>query len=312
MINSKGYSGRFTPDVNRRLYDRACFWYRALFRTASGVFKLEGDVPDTLNETYFWHTLIRTGSIIMQNITSDTKGFPKGIYCLSGTHPGLDPYMFPVEANIVNAVLGERPGTNGVDAIWIRYNQYGEPATDIINQYAETLALLDLGMEVNVLNTFTDKVFKVDNDAQAQQVRAMYDQVSAGNPAVITKKSMKELPGYSELWSANTPYLVHDYIADEISVKSKFLSEFGVMSNQFEKAERLISSEVKTNLQELAINKAFYLNAINHDLDRCNALFGTNLHAVMALPDEDTMDFIDTCDDGEVDNNDTESEPTDA
>lgn len=291
MLDSE-YSGKFRARKDRQLYARACYWYKKLFRFACHVFVLE-NAPETINIDYVDHMLMIRGSLIAQKPT-ETKGFPQGLYILDGAHEGIDPYNFPVNAGIINHAVTAPREKIGEGVFWLRSNSDACPVIDIINEYAEQLAMLDVGASTNILNTFTARVFRVKNEAQAQKVRKMYDNITAGEPATIERNSLLDDTN-PETWCINndTNYLVHDYLDDQDRIISRFLAEFGVESQPVEKKERNITPEFKVKLRELSIARAYWLDARNSDLEKINAYFGTNMRYSIREPDIEEMKSLD-------------------
>ena len=165
---------------------------------------------------------------------------------------------------------------------------------DIINEYAEQLAMLDVGASTNIFNTYTTRVFRVKNEAQAQKVRKMYDNITAGEPATIERNSLLDDTN-PETWCINndTNYLVHDYLDDQDRILSRFLAEFGIESQPVEKKERNITPEFKVKLRELSIARAYWLDARNSDLEKINAYFGTDMRYSIREPDIEEMKSLD-------------------
>lgn len=305
MIESNHYCGKFRKK-DKQLYDRAVFWFRQLFRDVCSQFVLEG-APETVNQDYFFSKLALNGSLIMQSLP-ETKGFPAGVYALTGAHYGVDPYMWPTDTTIANGVLGNFSGKIGVDSAWIRFNKFAEPIIDTLNQYAERLASLDIAIQTNISNCYTARVFSPANDLQAQQIRKMYDDISAGQPAVICKKSVMQREDASTYVINNdTNYLVHDFIQDQIAARGEFFALFGIMSQPMEKGERLITGEVKSQMQQIEIGKNFFLGAMNEDLKKANKLFGTSMEVKIIEPPKEDIQMLDGNKGGDLDDTERES-----
>lgn len=307
------YSGKFRQRRDKQLYDRACFWYDELFKIACHCFVLDG-APDTVNVDYVNYMLMVNGSLIMQRPTNTGK-FPDGVYILNGVREGIDPYGFPVRVGIVNHAVKSPIGENGLNAFWIRSNSDARPAISIINEYAEQLAMLDVGISTNIFNTYTSRVFRVRNQAQAQQVRKMYDSITSGEPAVIQRNGILDETD-QQTWIINneTKYYVHDYLDDQDRIIARFMAEFGIESQPVEKKERNITPEFKVKLRELSVKRAYWLDARNRDLERANKYFNTNMTFKIREIDDSELKMLDyhgTSDEMGGTNIDTEYQPRD-
>lgn len=267
---------------------RATFWYYRLFEMIASLYKYEG-LPDTVNRDYLETVLLGTGSIVW---CKDKNG---KLRALRGAHYGFDCYNFPTNFEIANPVLGNIKGTFGVDGVWMRNNIYAKPIDSIVKEYALNIAQLDIDLKVNLDNIKLTKVFKVDNDAQAKQVRELYKKIISGEPAVVQAGS---LDFFSEenmnLFSSDVQYYGDKFLADRRTQINDFLTQFGINNISFEKKERLIETEVEKNNQEIEINKQYWLRPRKDALKEINRIFGTNITVDIyeGEKEEEVVDYV--------------------
>ena len=257
------------------------FWFNRLWNLAISVFKIDGKefygIGATMNDRFLLSKLFQFG---YAGIAKDLEGKLRGLNCVA---IGLDPYMYPKNLGFHNHALGDFDRTVNETCVFMPLNKYCEPIISMICKYAEQLANIDLTLDVNVQNIRTTKVFIANNDAEAQQIRGMMEDVENGLPATLIKSFLREsiigskgnsLPAYT--FSEN--YFADKMIQDIRSKISEFLNIFGVNSsgaNQV-KGERNLVSEVHSNDQEVSVNREFWIAPMQEAFDKCGELWGVD------------------------------------
>ena len=257
------------------------FWFNRLWEMAISAFKIDGDefygVNATMNDRFLLSKLFQFG---YAGIAKDTEGKLRGLNCVA---IGMDPYMFPKNLGFHNHALGDYDRTVNETCVFMPCNKYCEPIISKICKYAEQLANIDLTLDVNVQNIRTTKVFIANNDGEGQQIRRMMEDVENGLPATLIKSSLRDsiigskgnsLPAYT----FSEQYFADKMIQDVRSKIAEFLNMFGVDSsgaNQL-KGERNLVDEVHSNDQEVAVNRAFWIDPMQEAFDKCKELWGVN------------------------------------
>lgn len=148
---------------------------------------------------------------------------------------------------------------------------------DKIAYYADMMALTVEAAAVNIVNSKLAYVFAANNKASAETFNKMFDQINAGNPASVVDKSMFNDEG-DPLWQTFTQNLHENYIAPEQletlrAIERQFDTDFGIPNANTEKRERLISSEVMSNQQEVRTLGALWLDNLQTDLELVRDMF---------------------------------------
>lgn len=279
------YSGRFTPD-KALMYRRCTYWFRYLLRTAMSLWEYEG-LPDSVNRDAMVMSLLTKGYAVAQKVPTNKLLFwKKDIYIVDAAVSGVDPYGFPRWSQLNNPFLGAKKGVLHDDAVLIRANRLAEPATDIINQYAELLAQCDIGIVNNLTALNSTRIFKAENDKEAQAYRLMMDLASSGEPAVLLRNNILDDESNSFMMlNGNVQYLVHDYIKDMIALISQFLGNFGVEALPMEKGGNIITPEIKINMRYSEITKSYWIEPQTESFDEMNRIFGTQIKVKLREPD---------------------------
>ena len=249
---------------------KAWWWYRELFNLAISAFDWQG-LPSTINRDYLEWSLLTQGSAIW---LKDNDGNLRALY---GGAYEPDCYNFPRYAIVNNHALGALTGEFGVNAVWMRNNKLAEPITALIQEYASKLAKLDVNIQVNLQNAKSTKVFIAEDDPQAQQIRKLYDDVTAGMPAVIVNDGILSDPTRQIVFSSAVDYIVPQALKDQRTIINEYLAKLGINSLSVEKAERLVVSEAEANKQELEISGEYWLATRREAADEVNRIFGTNI-----------------------------------
>lgn len=153
---------------------------------------------------------------------------------------------------------------------------------DLINDYAEAMALTSQLFSVNTINSRLSYVFGANNKRAAESFKRAMDQLYAGDPMVVMDK---ELLGSSDSpgWQLLLPNVGQNYVAGEAlenlrRLECKFDNEIGVPANlATNKKERTISAEVEANDVETYGRAAAWLELLQAGCKRARDMFGVDL-----------------------------------
>ena len=107
-------------------------------------------------------------------------------------------------------------------------------------------------------------------------MKAMYDMISRGTPAVFVKGS--QINSDTILYN----HVKENFIAGDIQIlkrkiMSEFLTEIGVNNANTDKRERLTDNEVEANDSEIQLNAGYWLDNIREGLAVANKLYNLSL-----------------------------------
>jgi hypothetical protein len=238
-----------------------------------GMYEYEG-LPDSLPEEQIESRLIWVG----RNIVFEHK--KEGLVVVSGGLSGVDKYYLPVYAVYAQPALGSGNFRIGKDCV-VMYNsqidQY-EPVglRDIIRRYARMLADIDSSINIATVNSRAQKMNVVNTQQTAKTVNEAMDSLYRGEPYTINQNSILDMYKTLDWFDTNKSTIISDLLVTRERLIGDFLTEIGVKSD-FEKKERLITSEVSANDQLLTINVADMLKWRQKGVDQINKMFGTNI-----------------------------------
>ena len=250
------------------------FFSKYLLQTALSVFKWE--LPETWNRDYFLYVLYLWGFIGVVN----TDKF--GIICQAGAPYGYDIYYQPTHLVISNPLLkGAIQPRIGVDCEVFKLQPNWGNINDLVNFYADMMALCAESAGINLLNSHLANVFPAANKQQAESYKKLYDKVAGGEPATVIDKTLFKDDG-SISWDVfqqnlKENYITSDLLSDLVKIRNMFCTEIGIPNANTEKRERLVTDEVNANNIETQSRCELWLESLKKSAEKVNSMFGINV-----------------------------------
>ena len=273
--NKNLYNASISPStVHCRNTNLQFYFRRYLMQKAISVFKW--DIPDTWDKDYFLYTLYGYGYCAVIN----TEEF--GVIPQWGALGGYNVFYRPTYVIITNPLIKElKKPTIGVDCTIIKLQPDYGSITDLVNYYADMLALCAESVGINLVNSHVAHVFPAANKATAESYKKMFDKISSGEPAVVVDKNLFSDTG-EPTWTPFQANLQQEYIADNIlsdmrKIEAMFDTDVGIPNANTDKKERLVTDEVNANNVETATRCELWLENLKMACERTNAMFGINV-----------------------------------
>ena len=273
--NKNLYNAAISPStVHCRNTNLQFYFRRYLMQKAISVFKWE--IPETWDKDYFLYTLYGYGYCAVIN----TEEF--GVIPQWGALGGYNVFYRPTYVIITNPLIKElKKPTIGVDCTIIKLQPDYGSITDLVNYYADMLALCAESVGINLVNSHVAHVFPAANKATAESYKKMFDKISSGEPAVVVDKNLFSDTG-EPTWTPFQANLQQEYIADNIlsdmrKIEAMFDTDVGIPNANTDKKERLVTDEVNANNVETATRCELWLENLKMACERTNAMFGINV-----------------------------------
>ena len=250
------------------------FFRKYLLEKAFSVF--EWKLPETWSKNYFLYVLYCWGYIAV--INTDKFGvIPQGCG-LQGYNVMYDPTNAVISNPLLTGILTPTIGQQ-CEIIKLQPNYSG--IMDIVDFYADMLALSAATATTNLFNSKLAYVFAAQNKSAAESFKKMYDDLASGNPAVVVDKNLFNDDG-SPNWAIFNQNVAQTYIAGTIlddmrKWECRFDTEIGIPNSNTEKRERLITDEVQSNNIEVKSKAALWLETLQECVKKVNAMFKTNI-----------------------------------
>ena len=286
MYNYEGKANCKSPKVpyDTRLYQ---FFRRYLLQKAISVFKW--NFPETWSEDqirHFLYTLYINGYVAIL----DTDKF--GVVGLECSFTGLNLFYSPTKILVTNPLLNTVERTINKDCVLIRLEpdvggycshnltvDWG--CLDIIDNYAEQMALATQSLNVNIINSQLAYLFTAMDENSAESLKKVYAKVASGDPAVFIDKKLFTDDG-TALWQSFQNNLRQNYIANEIQVtldniNNQFCTLIGIPNANENKKERMIVDEANANNVETSCLSDLWLESLQTGCDKASSMFGINI-----------------------------------
>ena len=269
------YNANFSPStvhVKNTALQR--FFRRYLLQTATSVFNWT--LPETWNRDYFLYVLYCWGFIGVVN----TNKF--GVICQAGTLTGYDVYYQPTNLIITNPLLkGSITPRIGKECTVFKLQPDWGSISDLVNFYADLMALCAESAGINLLNSHLATVFPAKDKGQAESYKKLYDKVAGGEPCVAIDKTLFKEDG-SVSWDVfqqnlKENYITSDLLSDLVKIRNMFCTEIGIPSTNSEKRERLITDELNKNNIETKSRCELWLESLQESAEKTNAMFGISV-----------------------------------
>lgn len=249
----------------------ALAWYfrKYLIQKAISVFKWK--MPEYWDSDFFKYGLYCCGYLAIVN----TDKF--GVIPTLCTLGGYNVFYRPKYAVITNPLLtGYLQPTIDVDCTVIKLQPDYGSIMDIVNYYAEMLALCAESTGINIINTKLAYIAGAKSKASAESLKKLYDDVAAGNPLVVYDKSLQDTD--SPLFDFITQNVKQNYVANDIlismrKIEQEFLTKIGLPNSNTDKKERLTTDEVNSNNIETSSLGDLWLETINKECKKAREMF---------------------------------------
>lgn len=239
--------------------------------------RYEFELPETWDEDYFRYVLFTIGFIGVMNTDK------YGVICQHGTVSGYNIYYRPTRLLVSNPALRRSYDlTINENCSIIKLSPDWRGAYDLIQLYADQMAICMEAFGVNTINSKFAFVFAAENKAMAETMKKMFDQISSGNPAsFVSDKQLFDEEG-NPRWTLFTNNLKQNYVGNDLltsltTIEHKFDTLVGFNNANTDKKERLNSEEVNANNEEVKALSQLWLEEIQDSMDKANDMFGLNL-----------------------------------
>ena len=246
------------------------YFVRYLLQRVMSVFKWT--LPEEWNKDYFLYVLYCMGFIGIV----ETDKF--GVVCQHGYPYGRDLYYQPTNFVISNPLIRHAiEPLIGIDCTVIKLMpDWGNPM-DLVNFYADMMALACEAMGVNFINANLAYIFPAESQGEAETYKKMMDDVCGGKVAVAVGKKMFNEDGTVK-WQPFQQNLSENFIVPELldslrNLRDMFDTEVGIPNTNTRKKERLTDDEVNANNTETRTMCELWLEHLQDGVKKAKKMF---------------------------------------
>lgn len=256
---------------------RTDFYKGVLQRTAFSIAKVDyNDELYTWDKDYIKEGLLLKGFF---TVTDDNNGVTLPLKC--GV-TGVNVFNRGTTVIVANPVIGSFERTIGVDCeiVYLQQKQGSRfrSLVPIIDVFAQKLANCDAAIDINLFNSRLPYIFQASSPEVAESFKAMYDDISEGNPAVFIDENIGSLLQNQEGSNLYVFKGKENFIADMVQnekaqIMNEFLTLIGINTANTTKRERQIVDEVNANNIEIEANVALWAENVKDGVNRVNKMF---------------------------------------
>ena len=251
------------------------FWQRALYQRACSTLIIK--IPEEWKENrdlMYW-CLFAYGFVGCGNLPDIGKWFNPG------TLEGFDFYYRPKIFKLVNPYYGKTGLSKdlgiGKECEIIKLTPDYRGIWDIISYYAEKIAVIDVAINSNIINTKFAYVVGAKNKAAAEVLKKMFDKVNRGEPAVFfDQKLANDGTDKEEPWQAlfrdnlKQNYITTDLLRDFQTLINDFDTEIGIPTIPYEKKERLVTDEANSKIIDATSRSIIWYETLKNSFEIAN------------------------------------------
>lgn len=206
-----------------------------------------------------------------------------GIIPQHGTLGGRGIYYQPTHVCISNPLIDHSvmPRIDEETVLLQLRPDYGG-ILDLVNSYAEAMALTSELFSVNTLNSRLSFIFGAQDKRAADSYKKGMDELYSGKPLAVLDKSLFG-PNGEPAWQLLLQNVGQNYVAgDSLEVLRRlecmYDNEIGVPANlATAKKERTISAEVEANDTETYIRADSWLDSLREGCQKAKDMFGVEI-----------------------------------
>lgn len=268
------YNSSFSPStIHCRDTRLQAYFRKYLLQKAMSIY--EWKIPENWDKDYFLYSLYGYGYVAV----IDTEKF--GVIPQWGAVGGYNVFYHPTYITIANPLLSALTKYIDIDCTIIKLQPDYSSIMDIVNYYADMLAMCSQSVTINLMNTQTATVFPADTKAMAESYKKMFDKVASGDPAIVVGKDLFSEDGTAK-WTPFSQNVHNMYIADNIladmrKIEARYDTELGIPNSNTEKRERLVVDEVNSNNAETGLRAEMWLEELKDGVAKTNKMFGTDI-----------------------------------
>ena len=253
------------------------FFVRYLLQDAISVFKWEFPLEWDVFTNYFLYGVYSIG--YMSILETNKFGVIPQVCGLAGYGICRQPVRTIISNPLINNTLDLVIDKN---CVLMRLQPDYGGILDIVNYYADMLALSAEAAGINLLNTHVAYMFGAGNKNAAESIKKLYDRVAEGEPLVVADKALLDDEGELNLQlfqnDVSKTYIVDKLLLDMGKLTNMFRTSIGLNNANTEKRERLLVDEVNANNQAIYSKVELWLDQLKRSCEKVRNMFGININ----------------------------------
>ena len=293
------YQGTFTPSEQYSDSMAFQFWMRALYQRALSVFDLVNLPADfseqEINLLYYL--------LYIPGFSGAFKTTEYGTIINPITFKGYNVFFAP------DAFLVNNPVLNNIDKKEFKIYHLGDKERlgeefkreeygvvlklspdyqgiyDILVYYAEKLANMSAGLDMNIENSKFAYVLGANSKSGKTFLKKLIDKIHSGVSAIIYDSQITPSTDIDTFEFFNrdnlkSSYMVTEFNQDIQTIINQFDAEVGIVNVPYEKKERMTEFESKSKQSDGIARATLWRDTMQHSFDEFNELYDENVQVV--------------------------------
>lgn len=266
--------------------DSYSYWFNRFYAIAISMFEYD-NLPDSIDPRFIENVLFWNGNGVYFH-----DGEELGDLFLPASSAGyMNVYGIPTLRNAYSVDPEHSfKQLNEKDSVLVYDSFTRVPLAQAVRMYAIKLYNIDRTIDVNITAQKTPVLISCDQK-QKLSLENTYMQYT-GNIPVIFANSKNFNPDNVSVLKTDAPYISDKLQTLKRQLIEECLTMMGVEANTNEKAERLVSAEIESNMGATEALRQNRLKAREYGFEQVNKMFGTNITVRFnsALPLQKVMD----------------------
>lgn len=269
--------------------DKVEFYREQLYRELSHMFEWT-DLPTTIPRDYLERTLVRNGNVMFYYDESI------GLDILRAEVLGLNRHDQPVTARsnvtatvemysqVERKIKRLTDSDNAIDefdintdAVLIRNMENGQSCREIVDYFAERLALVQQAFDTNLLWQNVPYIFQVDNNDMKISIEKLFSDIFSGKPFTIVDKHLLASNQDRTGVPTEIKFIGKELMDTRNEIMMKFRETVGITTAGVDKAERVTVAETTSNVQHTKTVLQIMLEQRQIACESINAFFGEKI-----------------------------------
>lgn len=289
------------PDMPTIPKSKLSFFREQLYRELAHMFVWEG-LPENIPRDYLERNLVRHGHVLYYEddligqdiLRASPQGFNRHDLPTTARaiiYTSTNEISKQVERNIrrlsdSESVIEEFDRKK--DGVLITNMEYGQNAKEIVDHFAYRLALTQQAFDTNLLWQNRPIIFPTDGNEMKLSLEKLFDDIFTGKPFSITDKRlfMNAQAGQDVAVKLEVPYIGKELMDTRNEIMMHFRETVGITTAGVDKAERVNTLEVESNVQHTKTVLQIMLEQREIAAENINAFFDQNIKVTVLGEDE--------------------------